>query len=396
VCMTYTMLLGVCFTFGLDGASQYHVASKKLSVSEGISAMLCLLAVGIFVAIVGGLAAINLPLEFFKKASGTALILSVVSVPLFIWSGALLLLLAALREFPCQALLTSTMSFVRLVGTFIAIGLFSWGVIGAVAANMAALSVTVGLAVAFLLKRHRLHWVRPSWQRLRDLIGYGGRYYFAAFSTLVNFQIGAIMVAFFATEGEIGLFTQITTLVVYVILVSDVIGGVIHPRMASDRGGRPELAAQGSRMAGYVATGVLVVLAVFAKPIVAMLFSPKFLPAVPLIWILVPGVIVRASTKVLVHYMSATDRPGIFSISAITSAGVNFILLLVLLPTMGLDGAAWAMSIAYLCGGLVLLVAFRIYSGLSLRRSWLPQRADWDLVLGIIKKAHAKVFGGTE
>ena len=394
VCMAYTALLAVCFNCGIDGAGQYHVASKKLTPSEGVSAMLVLQTVGGLLAVVVGLAVIRLPLDFFEKAPKEALILSASWVPFFIWHGALLLILGAMREFPCRALLSGVASLVRLAITFVTIGLFSWGVIGAVTANALAMMLTAGLAMMFLIRRHRLHWVRPSWRCLRGMIGYGGRYYFAAFSTLVSFQIGTIMLTFFATKREIGLFAQMATLVLYVTFVADIIGSVIHPRIASDSGGRPELAAQGARVAGCIAAVVLVFLAVFAKPIVAIVFSPEFLPAVPLIWIMVPGVIVRASTKVLVHYMTATNHPGTFSFSAITSTVVNFSLLLILLPTMGLNGAAWAMCIAHLCGGAGLVVAFRIYSGVSMSLSWLPRWTDWDLALGVIRKARAKL-GGT-
>ena len=54
-------------------------------------------------------------------------------------------------------------------------------------------------------------------------------------------------------------------------------------------------------------------------------------------WILAPGVIFRAGTKVLVHYFSATDHPGVCSGSAVISMVVNLTLLLILLPRVGLE-----------------------------------------------------------
>lgn len=395
VCIMYTMLLGVICTFGVDGAAQYLVASKNLSVSEGVSALLSLQAVGMVLAVGGGLlAAVYLPLEFFEKASTTSLVVAVLSAPWQMGVVALSLILGATAEFPFQAFSHITWVAVRLLLTVLFLKVIPLGVNGALGATMLAFVLGTVMVLVFLRRRYQLHWVRPKRESIRRMLSYAGRYYFAAFGMLVHFQIGTIMVAFLASERDVGLFHAGVTLITQVIVVSDVVGSVIHPRIASDPQGRPELAAQCARLVGMVCGCLVLVFVVFAKLIVAVLLSPAFLPTVPVIWILAPAVVYRAGTKVLVHYLKATDHPGIFSASTVTSVLVNFCLLLVLLPVMGLEGAAWAMAMGYYCGGTIVVWGFRKFSGLSFRESWLPQRADLTRLTDSYRMIRGKILRG--
>jgi O-antigen/teichoic acid export membrane protein len=383
VCLIYMTVLSISCTFGVDAAAQYLVASKEFSVSEAVSVLLFLEIIGAVLATVGGLAAVYLPLEFFAKASTTSFFIAVLSAPWQMWTASLLLILASTRDFSFQAGAVVVQALLRFVGTVLLVKVAGLAVNGAVAANLLAFAITTFLTLSFLRRRHHLHWVRPAWKRIRRTLGYGGRYYFAAFGTLVNVQIGVIMMAFFASADDIGLFHAASSLILFVVVISDTVGAVIHPRIAADPRGRPELAAQSVRLVGMVCGCIVLLLAAFARPIIAVLLSPQFLPAVPVIWILAPAVIYRAGTKVLVHYFNATDHPGIFSASTITGMVFNFVLLLILLPRMGLQGAAWAMSIAYFCGGTVLAAAFWRLSGLTFAASFLPQRADLTFVLDL-------------
>lgn len=387
VCMMYTTLLGIACTVGVDAASQYFVASKEFSLSDAVSVLLVLETIGAALAIVGGLAAVCLPLEFFAKAPRISYFIAVLSAPWHMWVLSLLMILTATRDYPFRAAAAITQALLRLVGTVVLVGVAGLGVNGAVAANLLAFAVVTLMILGFLRRRYQLHWVRPTWGKIRRTLGYGGRYYIAAFGTLVNVQIGVIMMAFLASPDDIGLFQAGSSFILYVVMISDSVGTVIHPRIAADPRGRPELAAQSVRLVGIVCGCIVLLLATFARPIVSVLLSPQFLPVVPVIWILAPAVIYRAGTKVLVHYFTATDHPGIFSASIITSTAVNFALLLILLPKMGLQGAAWAMSIAYFCGGTLLVAAFWRLSGLSLAASFLPQRADWTFVLNLYTRA---------
>jgi O-antigen/teichoic acid export membrane protein len=57
-------------------------------------------------------------------------------------------------------------------------------------------------------------------------------------------------------------------------------------------------------------------------------------------WILAHGVFVRSISKLTISYFNGTNHPGVSSIAVVSGVITNLVLLAVLLPLMGLSGAA--------------------------------------------------------
>ena len=117
-------------------------------------------------------------------------------------------------------------------------------------------------------------------------------------------------------------------------------------------------------------------LGLLSRPVVLVLLSPEFARAITLIWIMIPGIFLRAISKVLMPYFTGTDRPAVCSWAVGAGMAANIAAILFLLPIMGLSGAAWAMTIGFVVSSLILAVAFRRASGLSYVQTWMPRRHD--------------------
>jgi O-antigen/teichoic acid export membrane protein len=129
-----------------------------------------------------------------------------------------------------------------------------------------------------------------------------------------------------------------------------------------------------------VAGVALGILAVVAVPLVRVLLSKEFLPAVPLIWIIMPGVFLRASTMVYSAYFMGTDRPAVCSAAVGVGVLVNVGVLFWLLPVIGLKGAAWAMTAGHLVSAVILVVSFQRATGQPIRETWVLRREDFALL----------------
>jgi len=144
-------------------------------------------------------------------------------------------------------------------------------------------------------------------------------------------------------------------------------------------------------VAGVVVAILLAVLAIFATPMVSILFSPQFLPAVPLIRIIAVGILVRSAGKLFVPYLIGTNHPGIASVSVAAGMVTNLVLLLALMPYLGLMGAAVAVSVGYLVSSAILQIAFCRISGQRFRETWRFTVEDWRLVKQIFGKTLERV-----
>jgi len=381
VCTQYAALLTVLCMLGTDVACSYFVAAKKLTPSEGILTMLIYTVAGSVVAIVVGVLLMQTPWAYFEKAPTVSFCLCLASIPFTFFSGSLMNFLIGLREFVWSAILTVVVIVLTLVTLVLLVWLWDLGINGAVLGLLGANVAGGAAAMVLIRRRHGLTWAWPSKTRLAEVLSFGVRYYFGKISNLVNFQLGTIVLAFSptTTETEIGLFAFGLTLAGSVLMVPDTLVTVLMPRIAVDEKGRVALVAQCNRVVVVVSGVALVAMAALAHPVFALIV-PKYLSSVMLMWLLVPGILVRCASKVFVPYLYSRNRIGIISISVVAGAVVNMGLLIVLLPVLGLPAAAIGVVGNYFVSSTIITAAFHRCSGMGLGEAWLPRRSDWSLL----------------
>ncbi len=387
VCILFAMILGVVFTFSVERAGQYFVASGRASVGDGVVATLFTVLVGSLVGVAVGSALIGSGAEFFAKASTTSFRFALILVPLNVMSDSLLLLLMGIKRFGWMSRMAITRVLVHLGATLVLVCGLGLGVPGALAALMLGNLVAIITGVSLLRREFDLSVSRLNLKHCSAMLSYGARYWVANLSNQVHFRIGTIVLAWFVSSVEIGFFAAASGLVTRVLTVPDAIEGALLPRVASDSQGRPELVARVARLSFFVCGVLLVIVVVISRPLIIVLFSRSFLPAVPLIGIIALGVFLRSGSKVLMPYFMGVDRPAVCSWAVGLATAVNLGVLLVLLPVMGLPGAAWAMTTGYVVSTLVLAIAFRRASGMGFGETWLPRREDASFLLDIVRGA---------
>ena len=385
VCVQYASLLTVIFMLGVDSGSLYYVAAGKLTASEGAMTLLIYTLLASAVAVPAGFLLMHTGWEYFQKAEPLSFYLMVATIPLAFYSSSLIYFLTSLREFSWSAILSIGQSVLSVVALVVFVWLLGWGVNGALAVLITLEIAGLAATWAILRRRHGLRWLWPTRESLRKVLGFGIRYYFGKVSNLVNFQLGTLVLAFFATEAEIGLFAFGLTLVDRVQLMPDTLTTVLMPRVFSDAKGRVDLVTQCNRIVIVLTGAALVVLAVLAQPLFTLVV-PRFLPAVIIMWILVPGVWIRCASKLFVPYLQSQNRVGVASIAVAAGAVVNIAILVGLMPYLGIQAAALSVVGSYVVSATILVVAFHRVSGMSVRDAWLPHRSDlewfWQGVMG--------------
>lgn len=376
VCLLFATILATAFTFGVDRAGQYFSASGKMDVADSVRAMIVALVVGSVLAALLGRAMLELDLSFFGKADRSSFYVALVVVPFIAIQNSLVMILIGMRRMVAMAIVSLTSVVVQLAAALILVLVLRLGVDGALWSIVVAELVTIAVAAAFLRREGWLTTGRTTWSQLTRLLGYGIRYYVAKLSTMVHFRIGTLILAFFVPPMEIGLFAAASQLVARVTIVSKSVEMALFSRIAVDREGRPDLVASSARVTMLAAAALLGFITALSWPIVMILLSPQFARSVPLIWIIAPGILVRSGSNVLMTYFMGTNRPAICSWSVGLGMLANFLAILVLLPVLGLAGAAWAMTIGYAVSGAILMEAFRRSTGMTLLSTWWPRRDD--------------------
>jgi O-antigen/teichoic acid export membrane protein len=391
--MVFATSLSIIFVLGCDIAGVYFVSSKRFSISEGVTYVLIYGGMGSLSAIIAGLLVMHLPLSFLSKATPKSFHLALGTIPCAFFSLVFLRLLTAVHQFGWFAIMSITHGLAKFLLTILFVRLLLWRVDGALFATICAGIITSASTLLLLRWKYKVTLIRPSIKPLFDMFYYGLRYHLGKTSNLMNFKIGTLILAFFATKEQIGLFDVASNVATAVILVPDVMTTILIPRVAEDKTGRRELIAQSSRLMALFCGTLLLVLALFARPIVIVLFSPAFLSAVSLVRILIVGVFVRCVCKVFVPYLLGTNHPGIESISVVIGITVNLLVLLVLLPVIGLPAAAIGIVAGYFASSTLLTLGFVRLSGLRAAEIWRFRWSDLRIGNKAVRQTYCRIVG---
>ena len=377
LCMMFATLVYVGLLFGMDWSISYFVSTGRISRNQALTVSLLATMLVLAVGVAAGSLAIRVPLVFFSKAPREAFQMAVFWIPSLAMFVCLTGALRGMREFRFLSLLLPLRWLAVIGGTVITIKVLDWGVVGPITAEIGATAILTVVVLVWGRRKHAFRLQLPSWKIIREMVHYGMRILVGSFGMLVNARIGTLLLGFFATREQIGQFAVAMGILAVIISVSDVTGHVIQPRVARDERGRPELVALCNRGLMLLSATAVVVLLLLAKPLFAVVFTKDFYPAIPLLWILAPAVVVRCASKCIIPYFNGTNRPGIGSLATLVNLAVNLGLLVVLLPWLGVPGAAWAASVSYIACAAVLVYCFVRNSGLGLSEAFLPRLGDW-------------------
>ncbi len=355
VCLVFSMLLGVFFIMGCDRASQHFTMSGGLSLSQSVSVALTCTAVGSFFGMVAGWFLADLPFTFFANADIAQFRLSLPLVPLIILFVVFQLQFAGLRRFVRLGVFSLIQVAANLVFLAIALLGFEAGVSGALLAYECSLVLVIVLFIRDLQRHCDLVLRLPAWLQIRPVLFYGMRYFGARFGTLLDNQIGVLFLSILATRDEIGLFAAVVTLALRICIIPQSIESAILPRLSADPQGQHALLGRAVRISSCLTGAAVVGLMLISVPLIPFLFSPAFSAAIPIIWILGPGILFQGVAMILMAHFRAVDRPGINSWVIWLALAVNIAVVLTFYPFMGFSAAAWAMTAGFAVRMLALL-----------------------------------------
>ena len=402
VCLVFATALGMLLTPGAQQGAQQFVMTREVNVSQAVSCALAICLVGGAVAVAVSLPLIGSGLSYFQKATGTSFHIALALLPITAFALAVEHQLAALRRFGRLA----TVSLLRMLANVLAVLVFvrlcDLGVGGALWAMVCANGVMIVVCLWDLRRHCGLAFRVPELTPLLKILGYGFRYHIARAAEGLGPHMGVFFLGLWASDAQIGLFAAASALMLGFLLMSNSVGNALLPRIASSRRGsrgleggeaatvgRPELVATCLRLVGVATAGALLAMLAVAAPLVRLLFSEAFLPALPVLWLIAPGMVASACAGILMTYFKAVNRPGLCSWAHCVGFAVEICALCLLFPWFGIAAAGCAVTLGMVCRCVHLAIVFRKATGMRWGRIWLPRRADVGFVL-----AHARSLGG--
>jgi len=273
------------------------------------------------------------------------------------------------------------------------------GVAGAVSAETLVSAGTVVLMVGLL--RHVGTWGRPSfdWPLWRRIRRFALPAYCGGITSYLNYRADQFIIAALLPPEQLGFYAIAVGLAERLWILTGAVAHALLPHLANSTERDPALSAVVARHVMIWTGGACLLVFALADVMVRVMYSSAFVEAVsPLRWML-PGIFIATAGKVLVAEILAREKIHYTVWVGIITVLVNIVGNFLLVPRMGISGAALASSISYALLSLILTWYYlrethvQWTALLPSRSDLLPYTVLWHHFLDVVSPAKGIIRG---
>ncbi|MEW5985863.1 MAG: oligosaccharide flippase family protein [Chloroflexota bacterium] len=344
-------VLGTVAQLGMPQALIYHTARDAEATPTIFTTALGLLLAQSAAVILLGQLLVSLTLARWQPAVAPAVRYYLLSIPCTLLSTYLCAIAQGLRRFHLASLVRTAMAATYILALVVA---FAWRWQGAGDVLALFLALQAATALILLLIFLRLYGSgRLDGVRLRELIGYGLKAAGGDVAWIANARLDQFVMSAFVSPSALGQYAVAVSYATTLFPLSGALAMVLFPHVANGRRGQA-----GGRIKRALAWNLVVsaagaiVLALVSPLLLPWLFGVEFQAAVWPAVLLLGGTVILGSNYVLSDGLRGLGRPALPSAAQLMGVGVTVVGLLLLLPVLGIMGAAVASVLSY---GVALL-----------------------------------------
>jgi len=235
--------------------------------------------------------------------------------------------------------------------------LLGYGATGAVAGH----AIAVGIVAVFAVWRVYVHLyvrhpaARGSWWR--SILSYCLPFITIAFAVFVYTEMSNVLIGFFSNSTQVGYYNAAKTITRMLIVVAVTLGAAIGPSFVQlQTRWRDEMGEAFLKVLNYSLL-ILAPLAIsiwgLADLVIPVVFGREFSPAVPILQILAPFVLISGLSAIVSPISDYLGKARFRAVALIPTVLAYLVIGASLVPRYGSVGAAWAVTATYVPYGLV-------------------------------------------
>lgn len=229
----------------------------------------------------------------------------------------------------------------------------------------------------------------PQWDRasLRKQFFYGRNSYIYNAAHMLNFRLDMFLVAYFLRAEHVGWYALATSITEALLYLPKALSNVVLTETATEVKdsikSNHHLVYKGIIL---IIGAAIVGIAILAPFLIPQIFSASFTPSVAPLLLLLPGSLAMALGIIAAYHLFGLGKSAQPSLAALVTTAVTVILDLLLIPMLGIQGAALASSIAYIAFLSICLHFVIIENKTNVKSLLIPTKQDMAMLLRIIKK----------
>jgi O-antigen/teichoic acid export membrane protein len=387
--------LSIVAPMGMGTAFQYYINKRRERAGAFVGLSL-IVAFGMGAVLGVPIWIFRAPLQatILKHVPDSTLLLALASVPFEILRGNLLgsILLARLKVMQFSALWLIQGATVLIL----AVVLVYWlrlGVNGAVAGYGLSLVIPALVALYWVIRSEGISFDFRG-GLIRQTAGYSWKSFLSQVAMKLQYRLDFYMVNYLlASSTMVGLYSQASQYCELLLYIPESVRGIVLTKVSAD-------SEYGNKNTAAAARQVVILMGlaggcafILARPLMVAMFGSAFAgAAAPLRWLL-PGVIMLGVCNLIYVDLAGRGKPEFTTVSSAFGLALTVVFDLLLIPVLGINGAAMASSIAY-SGSAILAMYY--FSRLSGQRWCAPialGRNDFRLAGGYVRRAIGKLAG---
>jgi len=262
-------------------------------------------------------------------------------------------------------------------------------------------SLIVGL---WLLRKYPIK--KPSWKLSKSYLSFGIPITIISLIVIISINIDKVMIGYFFTQSEVGYYWTVQQISEVIIIISTALGVVLFPTLSEYHAtnnfkGLTQTTHLAERYISMVTIPLIVLIIIFAKPIIYFMLSSSFISAAPVLIVVAIYTFILAIMQPYSSLIAGMNKPGVAAKIGITMCTVNIVLNYLFIPkggvlsSFGIDGAVGA-AIATLISVLIGLFGFQLsakkMTNMKILNSHIPRHIIAGVIMGTILYYASKQF----
>ena len=231
---------------------------------------------------------------------------------------------------------------------------------------------------------------------LRSFFNFGIRGYAANLMMLLSYRLDALIVNGLRGVTSLGYYSVATAMAETLTYGAVGFALILFPQVSSvERREADRITPVVCRNAVFMTLIGAVVMFVVSRQLILFVFGSGMTPALLPLWLLLPGIVSLAPTRVIASYLSGIGKPIYTTYIAAGAVIFTVVLDLLLIPPFGISGAAAASSIVYTCTAVASVVVFKVESGAGLMETLVVRPNDFARYRRVLNSTLRRLFAAS-
>jgi O-antigen/teichoic acid export membrane protein len=315
---------------------------------------------------------------FFKGITTSQILFACSLIPFAFLLEYLLCIFQGFYKIKRRNMLIATGPFINLALLVLLVMVLKLSLWGAIIAFVAPNIIVVFISLLLILKELEVKKISPNFGLMKKLLEYGVQSHIGLIFKELNYRGDMLLVSYFLNPSAVGYYAIAVNIAEMLWKLPDAVGTVLLPKIAQmDK-------EEAKSFTPLVFRTILIPMVVsclgillFGKYVILIAFGKEFLPSVPVLLLLLPGILAMAFWKIIANSLIGLGHAIKYSITSGVALVTMILFDIILIPRVGLKGAAIASSISYFIATAFIIFLYIRLTGNSYKTLLVPQKSDF-------------------